>query len=119
MKLQDLIRVNTNYTRSINLERDANSSSIAKSYIPTSRTLSTLSRIGNSLNREDTLRALALIGPYGSGKSAFAVFLAHLLGPFDDEIANYAKQALRIDLVISARFQDQKMDISPSHIVFR
>ena len=95
MKLQNLIRVNTNYTRSINLERDANSSSIAKSYIPTSRTLSTLSRIGNSLNREDTLRALALIGPYGSGKSAFAVFLAHLLGPFDDEIANYAKQALR------------------------
>lgn len=94
MKLQDLISINTNYTRSINLERDACSSSIAKSYIPTSRTLSTLSRIADSLNREDNPRAFALIGPYGSGKSAFAVFLAHLLGPSDDEGTKSAWQVL-------------------------
>jgi len=94
MKLQDLISINTNYTRSINLERDAGSSSIAKSYIPTSRTTSTLSRIADSLNKEDNPRAFALIGPYGSGKSAFAVFLAHLLGPSDDEGSKSARQVL-------------------------
>ena len=94
MKLQDLININTNYTRSINLERDASSSSIAKSYIPTSRTISTLSRIADSLNREDNPRAFALIGPYGSGKSAFAVFLAHLLGPSGDEGTKSAWQVL-------------------------
>jgi len=35
-----------------------------------------------------------LIGPYGSGKSAFAVFLAHLLGPSDDEGTKSAWQVL-------------------------
>ena len=94
MKLQDLISINTNYTRSINLERDASSSSIAKSYIPTSRTISTLTRIADSLNKEDNPRAFALIGPYGSGKSAFAVFLAHLLGPTGDEGTKSASQVL-------------------------
>jgi hypothetical protein len=94
MKLQDLISFNTNYTRSINLERDADSFAIARSYIPTSRTLSTLSRIADSLNREDTPRSFALIGPYGSGKSAFAVFLAHLLGPVDGEGTKAAWQVL-------------------------
>ncbi len=94
MKLQDLISINTNYTRSINLERDAGSSSIAKSYIPTSRTISTLTRIADSLNKEENPRAFALIGPYGSGKSAFAVFLAHLLGPVDDEGTKSALQVL-------------------------
>ena len=94
MKLQDLISINTNYTRSINLERDASSASIAKSYIPTSRTISTLSRIADSLNKEDNPRAFALIGPYGSGKSAFAVFLAHLLGPSGDEGTKSAWQVL-------------------------
>ena len=95
MKLQNLISLNTNYTRSINLERDADSFSIARSYIPTSRTLSTLSRIADTLNREDTPRSFALIGPYGSGKSAFAVFLAHLLGPVDAEGTKAARQVLQ------------------------
>lgn len=94
MKLQDLININTNYTRSINLERDANSSIIVHSYIPTSRSLLTLSRIADSLSSEDNLRAFALIGPYGSGKSAFAVFLSHLLGAFDDEDTKAALQIL-------------------------
>ena len=94
MKLQNLIGINTSYTRSINLERDASSSSIAKSYIPTSRTILTLSRIADSLNKKETPRAFALIGPYGSGKSAFAVFLAHLLGPSDDEGTKSALQVL-------------------------
>ena len=94
IKLQDLISINTNYTRSINLERDANSSAIAQSYIPTSRTISTLTRIADSLNKEDNPRAFALIGPYGSGKSAFAVFLAHLLGPADNEGTKAARQVI-------------------------
>jgi hypothetical protein len=37
MSLTDLITINTNYTRSINLERDYDSVALIKSYIPTSR----------------------------------------------------------------------------------
>lgn len=79
MSLQDHIRVNTHYTRSINLERDADSTAIVDAYIPTSRALKTLERIHKSLTAETAPRAWSLVGPYGSGKSSFAIFLAHLL----------------------------------------
>lgn len=94
MSLKKLITVNTNYTRSINLERDADSTELAQSYIPTSRSILTLSRIASSLDEKDTPRAFALIGPYGSGKSAFAVFLSHLLGPCDDVATKSSWQVL-------------------------
>ncbi|BCO09230.1 hypothetical protein GF1_16060 [Desulfolithobacter dissulfuricans] len=80
MSVQKYIEIDTVYTRSINLERDIDSSAITKAYIPTSRALITLQRIARTLNEEDMPRSWALIGPYGSGKSSFAVYLAHLFG---------------------------------------
>ncbi len=81
MSLVGQIQVNTNYTRSINLERDADSVAVVKAYIPTTRALGTLARIGDTLVEiGDMPRAWTLMGPYGSGKSSFAVFLSHLLG---------------------------------------
>lgn len=73
------IQVDTHYTRSINLERDADSGAILNAYIPTSRALQTLDKIAATLNSQPMPRAWSLVGPYGSGKSSFAVFLAHLL----------------------------------------
>ncbi len=78
MNIKDYIEIDTVYTRSINLERDIDSSAIVKAYIPTSRSLLTLRRIISTLNEKDTPRSWALVGPYGSGKSSFAVYLAHL-----------------------------------------
>jgi len=80
MSLENLIHVNTNYTRSINLERDYHSSTLIQSYIPTSRTIYALEKALSTLDRvTDMPRAWSLVGPYGSGKSSFAVFLSHLL----------------------------------------
>ena len=81
MSLIDKIGVNTHYTRSINLERDADSQAVVEAYIPTSRALRTLERMAEALKADESPRAWSLVGPYGSGKSSFAVFLAHLLGP--------------------------------------
>ncbi len=75
--MEQKISVDTHYTRSIHLEKDAQSLSI--SYIPTSRALQTLEKIGATFDDFDMPRAWSLIGPYGSGKSAFALFLAQLL----------------------------------------
>ena len=80
MKVSDHISVNTYYTRSINLERDKNAKAVLDSYIPTTRAIQTLERIAGTFGQENVPRSWALVGPYGSGKSAFAVFLAHLLG---------------------------------------
>ena len=35
MSLEGKVRVNTHYTRSINLERDADSASVVRTYLPT------------------------------------------------------------------------------------
>ena len=49
MSIANKIRVNAHYTRSINLERDADSTAVVEAYIPTSRALKTLERIKDSL----------------------------------------------------------------------
>jgi len=95
MSLQDLVQINAHYTRSINLERDAHSSETVKAYIPTSRALQTLERIIKTLELEVMPRAWALTGPYGSGKSLFAVFLSHLLGNPEVEITRLAQNSLK------------------------
>lgn len=89
MKLQSKISVNTHYTRSINVERDAENLAVIQSYIPTSRALRTLERVQSSFGSNQAPRAWSLVGPYGSGKSSFSVFLSQLLSS-PSEIATRA-----------------------------
>ncbi len=95
MSFAEKICVNTQYTRSVNVERDANSLSIVGGYIPTTRTLQTLSRIADTFKSSETPRAWSLVGPYGTGKSSFAVFLAHILGHPEHESSKTALSILR------------------------
>jgi len=95
MSLMDKIKVNTHYTRSINLERDADSQAVVEAYIPTSRALRTFERMADALKADESPRAWSLVGPYGSGKSSFAVFLAHLLGSSSDTATQAAKNTLK------------------------
>lgn len=80
MSLADKIDVNTRYTRSTNVERDRGSRSIIEAYLPTARGIGLLEDITGVLGSDDHPRAWSLIGPYGSGKSSFALFLHELLG---------------------------------------
>lgn len=81
MSLTDKIHVNTRYTRSINVERDRGSPSIVEAYLPTARSIDLLEDVCGAFGVKDQPRAWSLIGPYGSGKSSFALFLHELLGP--------------------------------------
>lgn len=94
MSLAQFIQVNTSYTRSINLERDSESQGSPRPYLLTSRAMQTLARIADTLQPIETPRAWALVGPYGSGKSAFGLFLSRLLGRGDGEAARLARAAL-------------------------
>ncbi len=80
MSLADKIDVNTRYTRSTNVERDRGSRSIIEAYLPTARGVGLLEDVTGVLGSDDQPRAWSLIGPYGSGKSSFALFLHELLG---------------------------------------
>jgi hypothetical protein len=77
--LRDLISIAPRYARSINIERDAGSASALDGYIVTATAHRTLSRITGALGDDLSHRAWTITGPYGSGKSAFALFLSNLL----------------------------------------
>ena len=77
--MKPVVHVNTHYTRSVNLERDADSIELIKAYIPTSRALRTFAKFSSTFNEKTMPRSWSLIGPYGSGKSSFSVFSSHLL----------------------------------------
>ncbi len=93
--MKNKININAFYTRSINLERDSASKSALEAYIPTSRALTTLNRVAETLNKKPSLRSWALIGPYGAGKSSFSNFLSHLFGNPSDEMTVIAQRLLK------------------------
>ena len=90
MSIAQLINVNTSYTRSINIERDSELQNSVRPYILTSRAIQVLDRFADTLKPIEIPRAWALVGPYGSGKSAFGLFLSQLLGNKEDETTKHA-----------------------------
>lgn len=95
MTLTDKISVSAHYTRSINVERDRSKIDVVKSYVPTSRALRTLERIVDAFSDEQHPRAWSLIGPYGSGKSAFGIYIRALLAPTSSDLGETARRSLR------------------------
>ena len=75
---RDFVHVERRYRRSINLERDFAVPESLSGYVVTSLVASTLSRISEGITSGNG-RSWSFTGPYGSGKSAFALFLANLL----------------------------------------
>src|SRR5207253_2332703 len=74
--LDTLISVNTRFTRSVSLVRDAGLPDALRGYILTPTGRDVLHRLADALRGESATRAWSLTGPYGSGKSAFALFAA-------------------------------------------
>lgn len=70
---------NLRFLRSVRLERDAQDSSALEGYTLTTQARTVLRRMLAALQPQGTERAWTLTGPYGSGKSAFALFLTQLL----------------------------------------
>lgn len=80
--------------RAANVERDAAASVEESGYVPTGRAVEVLSRIAAALDHGQRGRAWSLTGPYGAGKSSFALFLHALLGHEADPTRQAAQAAL-------------------------
>jgi len=108
MSIYNHVTVNTHYTRSVNLERDASSVDVINAYIPTSRALRTFARVSEAFNSDLSPRAWSLIGPYGSGKSSFSVFLSQLLSNPTDEGSHAAQKVLKqSDELLAKKFSKE------------
>lgn len=100
--LAQLFAVSRRYRRSIHLERDDLSLEALEGYQLTPIALKSLDRIISGLRDERGTRAWSLTGPYGSGKSSFAVYLAALFSAAESAratdgraLASVAKKLLR------------------------
>ncbi|MFM0132776.1 hypothetical protein [Paraburkholderia sediminicola] len=70
------------FSRSISLERDLHDKDALAGYMLTPAVIAALTQIGTGVKTQGRQRAWKIIGPYGSGKSALALLLSHLLaGP--------------------------------------
>ncbi|MCY4675005.1 MAG: hypothetical protein OXD43_14810 [Bacteroidetes bacterium] len=74
------VSVQGSFQRSVNLVRDFHSTSDLGSHVVTTKTLELIERVVETLTTTQTMgQAWSIIGPYGGGKSSFALFLAYLL----------------------------------------
>jgi len=79
MRLSQTISISPRYTRSVSLERDIEDAAAVAGYILTPIGIDFLKRVQRVLADTPGPRAWTITGPYGSGKSAFVLFLLNLL----------------------------------------
>ena len=91
----DYVRVRSRYQRSVHLQRDAKGAGWLDGYVITPLGRSVLQRMAAGLASEGTARSWSITGPYGSGKSAFALFLSQLLAGEDLGNAQRARKLLQ------------------------
>lgn len=74
----ELVQLRTRYVRAINIGRDLEDEHALGGYLMTDIVRGALSRLVRGLQSTSTQRAWRLTGSYGSGKSAFGLFLTSL-----------------------------------------
>jgi len=91
--LSEAITLRQRFIRSANVERDVDPNDDG-GYIPTGRSLEVLRRFVKSSGDASASRAWSLTGPYGAGKSSFALFLDALVGSSRDPSSAGARAVL-------------------------
>ncbi len=76
--ISEYLEVARRFRRSVNIERDFRSAVQNGDYIVTPTALEALHRLAEGLEDGSPSRAWTITGPYGVGKSAFAVFLTRV-----------------------------------------
>lgn len=84
--LASYFQLHRRYYRSVNLERDLDKPDAVQGYVPTERSADALRRILSALANPKAHRAWTMTGVYGTGKSAFAHYLASLCAPESSQI---------------------------------
>ena len=91
-RISDLFQIRSRFLRSANLERDFEDPACLSGYVMTDFTRSCLAYVANGLKPCSGQRAWRITGDYGSGKSSFALLLAHWFAgrtrAFPQEIRN-------------------------------
>ena len=105
VRLSDLFSITKRFQRSVHLARDFYTENALDGYIVTVKARETLTRLISAQENTATSKAWSLTGPYGSGKSAFALFAAKLFGNADAPTTKHALELLKhSDLALYKHF---------------
>jgi hypothetical protein len=94
-KLSDIVSVGSRFGRSVNLERDFDELVSLEGYVLTTTARSALHRLAQAFQEPAASRAWTLTGPYGSGKSAFALFAAKALNAGSNDDVEFARRLIK------------------------
>ncbi len=107
--LSKFFQIKGRFRRSVHLERDFYTENALDGYILTVTGREILARVIATLENETTSKAWSLTGPYGSGKSAFALFITKLLGDPDTPATRQALKILKDgDTALHKRFDTKR-----------
>ncbi|NOS78538.1 MAG: hypothetical protein HOP35_11395, partial [Nitrospira sp.] len=84
----DLFKIGSRFLRSTHLERDFKDPTVLSGYVMTDFTRSCLGRVASGLKPSSGQRAWRMTGDYGSGKSTFALLLAHWFAGRDNGLSS-------------------------------
>lgn len=101
--LNRLVTIRQNALRAVRLETDLANSEVLQGYTLTAQAVTALGRIASGLSTH--ARAWTLTGPYGSGKSFFGLFLAHLLDAHRPNHALAWRMLAEADAALAARLR--------------
>ena len=93
-RVLDLFDIPERYLRSVHLERDFDDTASLRNYVVTPPMVTVFARIVDGLRRGSGHRAWHITGDYGTGKSSFALMLAHLLRDPTAPILAHLRQAI-------------------------
>ena len=96
----DYLKINKNFQTSINLQLDLNNEEKIKEYIPTSDICEVLKLYFSSFLGKEKSKSLALVGPYGKGKSFLLLVLIYLTSGNDKSLV-YKKLLFKIGQIDS------------------
>lgn len=97
--IADLFKTQTRFLRSAHLERDFRDPAALSGYIVTPEIQRSFSRLGSGLSPKSGQRAWRITGDYGSGKSSFALLLAHAFSGQDSQLPIQIRRSIDLGAV--------------------
>jgi hypothetical protein len=109
--LGDVVSINRNFIKSINIELDFGHFDSIKEYIIQPSALNVLDIMANQISNTQQ-RTFTWTGPYGSGKSSLALVLASLASG-NDEVREQLYKKINLDSVTSVFYSDKPWVVTP------
>src|ERR1017187_8002744 len=107
-KISELFHIRNRFLRSAHLERDFQDPGVFSGYVMTDFARSCLARMADGLRPRSGQRAWRMTGDYGSGKSSFALLLAHWFAGNDSSFPPQIRKVVNFH-----RFSVQKPHFVP------